>query len=273
MLSYLCIIYLHIIFTTLVGSPNLVYQLRKFLHWRLFFSSLEKGQQRNDALWLCLPSSYFTLKSSILLFFHWTHVRVASFIFTCFTWCFVPPQFSARFRYCKNWYSMYYIYRRRTLPTKKTSCSEFFLYSPNPMEKTLKKQHAQNVCPPKIDVYKKYAPKHKVRSLGQKIQPTKNQLAIIHPINLFLPNFSWMCCCWNFLFSQFFFGFFGGFSPKFSTFEKPLKFWGSSFPRSRPWNFSIFASPVPRQRPNVPGPQGWSLRFVAWNPVLPHSKD
>ena len=121
---------------------------------------------------------------------------------------------------------MYYIYRRRTLHIKKTSCSEFLLYSPNPMEK--QKKHAQNVCPPKIDVYKKYTPKHKVMEFGTK-NPTHQKSTGNNPPNqLVSTQFFLDVLLLEFLFSQFFLDLWWVF-PKFSTLKTPQVF-GSSFP-------------------------------------------
>ena len=186
MLPYLCIIYLHIRFTTLVGSPSLAYQLREFLHWMAFISSLE-------------GSSYFTLESNSLGVFFPLNTCAGGLVYLnllylmfCFTSIF------SWISLLQNWYRMYYIYIEEELLQIKTSCSEFLMYSPNP-------NHWKTTCtkclsPQDRRLQKKYTPKHKVWSLGQKIQPTKNQLAIIHPINLFLPKFSWISCCWNFCF-------------------------------------------------------------------------
>ena len=112
--------------------------------------------------------------------------------------------------------------------------------------------HKKN-CPPKIDVYTKYTPKHKVWSLGQKIKPTKNQLAKIHQSTCF-PNFfldlvvvlgfPWFFQC--FLDIQVF-------SPSFSTFF-PQEFFQPPFCPTEPWNFLIFDA-IHRERPNVPDPQ------------------
>ena len=150
---------------------------------------------------------------------------------------------------------MYYIYRRRTLHIKKHPAPSFCCT--HQIQWKNQKKHAQNVCPPKIDVYKKYTPKHKVMEFETK-NPTHQKSTGNNPPNqLVSTQFFLDVLLLDFLFSQFFLDLWW-FSPKFSTLFSPQAF-GSSFP-ARPWILSIFASPVPRQRPNVPGPQGWRLR-------------